>query len=305
MSLQSQLQAAYHANNARQWNSLNAQYASVQAAEQQLAAGLGPDGSAATSAISDAKAYLRNRIDSLNGDIARASAAEAQRANAATPAPPPSPAPAKLPAWAVSVTPYLALHRGNVPMPFLLGWIATESEGNLHAPATRLNERGYFQIHPDEWCYLKPYSQVDHCRKSLTPEGAKTAFTDPALEREFEKLSTDQDYSLQTGIHYIENNERNIKGLKLGCDQTANPDLFWRLVKLNHSTNYNSVELLVRDMKKDNVAPDSWKAISDYVRVPSNSQRLTKETHENLVAGIANVDKVFKNAATLSGGQAP
>jgi hypothetical protein len=302
MSIQRQLQSAYHANDARQWNSLNSQYESVQSAEQQLAANIEPDKSAAKSAITDAKSFLRNRIDSLNEDIARASAAEAERAKAATATPPP--APTKVPTWAGSVTPYLESHSSNIPLSFLLGWIATESEGNLHAPATKLNERGYFQIHPEEWCYLQERTQRAHCLQSVSAKGAKTAFTDPVLERVFEKLSTDQEYSLQTGIRYIEMNERNIRGLNLHCDQTTNPDLFWHLVKLNHSTNYKAVEVLIQDMKKNSVAPDSWQAISDYVHVKANRERLTSETHHDLVAGIENVDKVFKSGATLSGGPA-
>jgi hypothetical protein len=83
MSLQKQLQTAYHANNAREWNSLNSQYDAVQSREQQISSTMGADMGAAKAAIADAKSFLQNRIQALDADIAREAAADAERAKKA------------------------------------------------------------------------------------------------------------------------------------------------------------------------------------------------------------------------------
>ena len=279
------LQRAYRNQDARTYNSLSDDLPSLYdkadgASKRTLAAAKDE-----LQIMDDAESFLQQLLTSLEAEDARARET-------------------RTPAWVGEVRQYLNDHRGNIPLPFLVGWIMTESNGNFGAPATRLNERGYFQIHPDEWCYLRSGAEKSHClaTRAASVKGnpkPKTAFTDAKLEEAFRRLSTDKTYSLQTGIDYVEMNVRNIRTLKLGCDENTNSDLLWHLVKLTHSADFHAVEKLVTDMRTDKKTPDSWRAISDYLNVKANRDKLRLQTGYDFVPRMKNVDDVFANGNQL------
>ena len=177
------------------------------------------------------------------------------------------------PAWVQQLVPILNRYRGDIPLYFLLGWIQTESGGNI-ADRTKLDERGYFQLHPGESQSLK----VDH-----------------------QRLSTDPDYSVWAGIQLVR--MRASQAARLGFQQGT--ELLWRATKWRHWVP-GAVDVIVADMKKNAVQPSSWSVISQYVSANRNRLiGLFKAKFNGTwdpVVGIANVDKVFRIGKQLAAG---
>jgi len=108
--------------------------------------------------------------------------------------------------WTLLV-PLLDRYRGEIPLEFLLGWIAVESDGRIDV-VTSLDERGFFQIHP-----------------------AESKDARPPLQHRL--LSTDPAYSVRAGIQlvrsYADIARRRFPWIPAGSE------LFWRVVKLQHA----------------------------------------------------------------------
>lgn len=106
-----------------------------------------------------------------------------------------------------ALVPLLDKYRADIPLWFLLGWIATES-GGVITDRTSLDERGFFQIHPDESKDARP--PIEH-----------------------QRLSSDPDYSVRAGIqlvrYYANLARRRFAWIPYGSE------LFWRVVKLQHA----------------------------------------------------------------------
>jgi len=132
------------------------------------------------------------------------------------------------------LVPLLERYRRDIPLEFLLGWIAVESGGRIDVITPRLNERGFFQIHPDE-----------------------------SKDRGFqhERLTTDPDYSVQAGIanvrYYADLARQRFPSIPPGSE------LFWRIVKLQHAMGSPLARRLLDSMRASNI-PLTWEAIKRY-----------------------------------------
>jgi len=103
----------------------------------------------------------------------------------------------------------------GIPLGLMIGWIAKESGGKL-SDTTSLDERGYFQLMPDE---------------------SKT------LGLDHQRLSTDSDYSIQAGVLLIRHYQSDVNDLNV---TSAGTSYYWRLVKLGHSMGSGQMKKVVK-----------------------------------------------------------
>ena len=192
------------------------------------------------------------------------------------------------PSWVRTVVPLLEKYRGDIPLDFLLGWIAVESSGRLGTVTQSLNERGYFQNHPGESKTLK----LDH-----------------------DRLSRDPDYSVQGGIALVRYGARQAQALGF----TYGSELSWAYAKLRHWLPLG-IKVLLEDMKKRGFKPATWNDFRTYVL--RNQQRLDEAIKNEYIRhrphlrswtlppkwhskhGIEVVDRVFKRGRELAAGLA-
>jgi hypothetical protein len=119
----------------------------------------------------------------------------------------------------------------GIPLGLMVGWIGMESGGKL-SDTTSLDERGYFQLMPDESKSIG----VDH-----------------------QRLSTDADYSIDAGIKLIRKYQSTINNLGF----PAGTSFYWRLVKLAHSMGSGQVNKVVK-AAKDAGAAGSWDDLEQF-----------------------------------------
>jgi hypothetical protein len=132
--------------------------------------------------------------------------------------------------------PLLNKYRGNIPVHYLLAWITVESGGKL-GDLTKICERGYFQVHPEESQDLK----LDH-----------------------DRLSTDMEYSVAGGIKLVQYYAAGVERLAQQYGLPRGGDLYWGLVKLRHWIPSAPTRILLQ-MKKDQAPVATWDSIRQYV----------------------------------------
>ncbi len=112
-----------------------------------------------------------------------------------------------------------------------------ESGGWIGDVTPKLNERGFFQLMPSESAELHP--PADHNR-----------------------LSTDPDYSVQTGIRIA----RKYMSLMYRFPYIpANSELYWRVVKLQHAMGSPTV-LMFLDRMRQSGMDVTWETIKKFER---------------------------------------
>jgi hypothetical protein len=171
------------------------------------------------------------------------------------------------------LVPLLKREQGDIPFDFLLGWIDVESGGDIRVITKTLNERGYFQIHPDE---------------------------SKALGLDHQRLSIDPAYSISSGIKLVKH--RAYRARQLGF--TYGTDLFWHIVKLLHWLPHG-VQKILENMRRHGVDPNAitWNEFKRHVvrYQPEICRSMKSCKHAwNPLVGIANADKVFDRGRQLA-----
>jgi len=190
-------------------------------------------------------------------------------------------------AWRSLVSQY----NGGMPTDFLLAWLDVESGGNA-CSTTSLDERGIFQIHPEEAKYtntdfglLRPACSGGKLTRSLTDD-----------EKKIQVIS-----GVYLAQHYRERARSILNGV--GADWSEASSDFWKLVKLGHALPAVGSEGLPWVKRTLGRAPTGWdEFVSTFDRMPCSamSSALAKfcnsASHDGLKNRIsdtiANADKV-------------
>jgi N-acetylmuramoyl-L-alanine amidase len=170
--------------------------------------------------------------------------------------------------WA-ALLPLLERYRGEIPLDFLLGWIAVESDGRIDV-VTSLDERGFFQVHPAESKDARP--PLQHHR-----------------------LSTDPDYSVQAGLqlvrYYAQLARARFPWIPAGSE------LFWRIVKLQHAMGSGLARGLLNRMRARGIAT-TWENIKRFE--VTDGPRLHPLLAREPGRFGRNVDRVFERGLAVA-----
>jgi hypothetical protein len=177
----------------------------------------------------------------------------------------------------IDVRPYKALipllnrYRGNIPLEYLLGWIAVESGGNIKS-YTSLDERGYFQFFPGESAAL----HVDH-----------------------QRLSNDPEYSIEKGIELVK--YRVAAAAKYGF--APGTELYWTVGKLMHWLPLG-VQLTVALMRQKGFRPTTWDEFRRFMldnRMTILTQLKAKPgSGWDPASGVNNVDTLLRKGRQIA-----
>lgn len=158
----------------------------------------------------------------------------------------------------------------GLPLGLMVGWIAKESGGKL-AETTKYDERGLFQLMPDE---------------------SKT------LGLDHQRLSTDLTYSINGGIALIGYYSGKVDKFGVASRGSA---YFWLLTKLVHSMGDGAVQKIVK-AARDAGMVSSWAALKSYAL--NNEAELLHETKHSPTKWFNFVDSVYKVGAPFGFGTA-
>lgn len=151
----------------------------------------------------------------------------------------------------------------DVPLPVAAAWIQVESGGRIEE-TTSLDERGFFQLFPEESKDLA----VDHS-----------------------KLSTDVDYSLGAGFLLIGYHRRAVERC---C--TVDGELLWRLTKFSHSIGVGAATQIIRSASTSS-ALATWEDFGAYCH--RNEAAYVQRFKHSPAKWLNLVDRMFELAAQV------
>lgn len=149
-----------------------------------------------------------------------------------------------------------------VPVDALLAWIDTES-GGIPTITTSLGERGLFQVHPEEREFL-----------GLT-------------EDEFQKLTTDLNLALRTGVKQVKLFAFQTKKTLNAVGSEWHGRDFWKLTKLFHGA-FSMPAAAVNAFKRvKGRGPDTWRELQEFALEEAKANR-------DLVPGQARFSQLLR-----------
>ena len=156
-------------------------------------------------------------------------------------------------------------NKGNIPLDVLLGWVTRESNGRL-GPPTKLDERGYFQIHPGQSKMLG----LNH-----------------------EKVGSDPDYSVFAGIKLLEALAKEAQAA--GFTREKMP--FWHVVKLRHSLPVVA-NAVTAELRREGVTPVDWPQLKQFIA--NRRRQIWRATGWDPPTAIQSVDNLVATARRIA-----
>jgi len=163
----------------------------------------------------------------------------------------------------------------EVPLGVAVGWIQAESGGRL-GEVTRLDERGYFQLLPEESKDLG----IDH-----------------------QRLSTDAIYSLAQGFRLVDYYSHQVDrfAYAAGLRVEKGSEYHWRLAKLAHSIGQGACKQMI--IQAARLRLEGWTAFATYFL--AHDAEYTAKFKHSPVKWIGLVDRVFEIGRPYGLGSTP
>lgn len=168
----------------------------------------------------------------------------------------------------------------GIPTDFLLAWISQESDGSIRT-VTGLNERGFFQImgpHVSEGTAVT----LRKTEAGMIGLGLDATGTGPADTTA--RLSTDEDFSLQSGVKLVQFYRRFANRVAVEQGLSWSEADMWRLTKLGHNGVGSANQAVQAARAVLGRAPASWEEMYK-AAVPTLSGGVTQAVNSATAVG--------------------